>query len=59
MIEQLPSIILVEANLLGGSIGFPASRDQRIEVLTAKLNEAISHINVLEEKLLSAEDFSG
>lgn len=58
MIQELPQLVFVEANISGNSIGFPASEQQQMEVLKVKLNEAIRHINVLEEKLLSPEDLS-
>ena len=59
MIYELPSIIFVDASISGNSIGFPASEQQQIEILKVKPNEAIRHINVLEEKLLSSEDLKG
>lgn len=56
MIQGIPNIIFVEADISDSSIGFPASEQQQIEILKVKLNEAIGHINRLEEKLLSPED---
>ena len=57
MIEKLRNI--TEASIrdgIGGQFGFTLPGDPRLEILQIKLDEAIDHINNLEEKLLSPED---
>ena len=60
MINTLPNMMTAtHCTTSGETIDFLLTTDQQIEVLKTKLNEAIRHINNLEEKLLSSEDLEG
>ena len=56
MIHELSSILVAVNDPDSAFVEITLSADQQVEVLKVKLNEAIRHINVLEEKLLSPED---
>ncbi len=56
MIHELPNVIMVETFFFGEPVQLQASEGQQIEILKIKLNEAIQHINILEEKLLSPDE---
>ncbi len=56
MIHELPGIMMATVDDAVGSYVIPVSEGQQIEILKIKLNEAIRHINNLEEKLLSSDD---
>ena len=56
-LEEIPQILMVQVPAGNYSvIEMPATTEQTIELLKSKLNEAICHINDLEQKLLSAEE---
>ncbi len=60
MIHELPSIMMATISEPEGTfVQLIVTPDQQMEILKIKLNEAIHHINNLEEKLLSPEDLIG